>query len=89
MSDANDWNTQIINEFRENAGVVGGQFEGSPFDPVVELHEKFGIATAITLWAGAALAFWPRARRFMPVYAIVLMLLLTCTGFLGGVLSHS
>ena len=26
----NDWNTQIIEEFRANAGKVGGQFEGAP-----------------------------------------------------------
>ena len=25
-----DWNTRNINEFRANAGVVGGQFEGVP-----------------------------------------------------------
>lgn len=25
-----DWNTQIIEEFRANAGKVGGQFEGAP-----------------------------------------------------------
>lgn len=25
-----DWNTQIIEEFRANAGAVGGQFEGAP-----------------------------------------------------------
>ena len=56
---------------------------------MVELHEKFGITTAITLWAGVALAFWARARRFMPLYGILLLLLLVCTGFLGGVLSHS
>ena len=66
-----------------------GQFDDSPFHAVVELHEKFGITTAITLWAGVALAFWARARRFMPLYGILLLLLLVCTGFLGGVLSHS
>lgn len=66
-----------------------GEFEDSPFHSVVELHEKFGITTAITLWAGVALTFWARARRFMPLYAILLLLLLVCTGFLGGVLSHS
>lgn len=64
-------------------------FQDSPFHSVVELHEKFGITTAITLWAGVALTFWARARRFMPLYAILLMMLLACTGFLGGVLSHS
>ena len=30
MTDANDWNTQIINEFRANEGKVGGNFEGAP-----------------------------------------------------------
>lgn len=66
-----------------------GQFDDSPFHSVVELHQAFGITTAVTLWAGVLLTFWARARRFMPVYGIVLILLLVCTGFLGGVLSHS
>lgn len=65
------------------------QFDDSPFHSVVELHEKFGIATAITLWSGVALTFWARARRFLPLYGILLVLLLVGTGFLGGVLSHS
>jgi deazaflavin-dependent oxidoreductase (nitroreductase family) len=30
MSDANDWNTRIIEEFRANDGKVGGQFAGAP-----------------------------------------------------------
>ena len=30
MSDLNDWNAQIIAEFRANGGKVGGQFEGAP-----------------------------------------------------------
>lgn len=72
-----------------SGGAQEDQFDDSPFHSVVELHEKFGIATAITLWTGVALTFWGGARRFMPVYGIVLMLLLACTGFLGGVLSHS
>lgn len=29
MADANDFNTRIIEEFRGNAGVVGGPFEGA------------------------------------------------------------
>ena len=64
-------------------------FEDSPLHSVVELHETFGITTALSLWAGVALTFWERARRFLPVYALLLALLLACTGFLGGVLSHS
>lgn len=30
MTDMNDWNQQIIAEFRANDGKVGGQFEGAP-----------------------------------------------------------
>lgn len=30
MSDSNDWNTRIIEEFRANGGKVSGQFEGAP-----------------------------------------------------------
>ncbi len=35
MADANDWNAQVIAEFRANEGKVGGQFEGAP---VVLMH---------------------------------------------------
>ena len=30
MSEPNDWNAKIIEEFRANEGRVGGQFEGAP-----------------------------------------------------------
>ncbi len=30
MADLNDWNAKIIEEFRANAGKVGGRFEGVP-----------------------------------------------------------
>ncbi len=30
MSEYNDWNTKVIEEFRANGGKVGGQFEGAP-----------------------------------------------------------
>ena len=30
MSDFNDWNKQIIDEFRANSGKMSGQFEGTP-----------------------------------------------------------
>ena len=35
--DPNDWNAQIIAEFRANGGKVGGPFEGSP---MVLVHHK-------------------------------------------------
>jgi len=30
MTDMNDWNAKIIEEFRSHGGQVGGQFEGAP-----------------------------------------------------------
>ena len=30
MSEWNDWNRQVIDEFRANGGKVGGMFEGAP-----------------------------------------------------------
>jgi len=30
MTDMNDWNKRVIEEFRSNGGKVGGQFEGAP-----------------------------------------------------------
>ena len=35
MSDMNDWNKKVIEEFRANSGKVGGQFDGAP---VLLLH---------------------------------------------------
>ncbi len=35
MSDVNDWNAQVIAEFRANAGQLGGSFAGAP---VLLLH---------------------------------------------------
>ena len=37
MSDLNDWNTKIIEEFRANEGRVGGQFAGQT---VILIHHK-------------------------------------------------
>ncbi|MEE4023738.1 nitroreductase family deazaflavin-dependent oxidoreductase [Gordonia sp. PKS22-38] len=42
MSTADDWNTQIINEFRENDGKVGGPFEGAPMVLLHHVGRKSG-----------------------------------------------
>ncbi|GED97960.1 nitroreductase family deazaflavin-dependent oxidoreductase [Gordonia crocea] len=39
-----DWNTAIINEFRENNGKVGGAFEGAPMVLVHHVGRKSGTA---------------------------------------------
>lgn len=42
MSDTDDWNQQIIEEFRENDGKVGGPFEGSPMVLIHHVGAKTG-----------------------------------------------
>ena len=37
MADPNDWNDQVVTEFRANGGQVGGTFEGTP---VVLVHHQ-------------------------------------------------
>jgi uncharacterized membrane protein len=64
-------------------------FEGGPLREWLERHESLGEASGIALWLGLAAAFLPNARRWMWVYALLLAALLSATGFLGGILSHS
>jgi len=42
MSDWNDFNRQVIEEFRQNGGKVGGNFEGSPMILVTHTGAKTG-----------------------------------------------
>jgi deazaflavin-dependent oxidoreductase (nitroreductase family) len=44
MSDMNDFNQQIIDEFRANGGKVGGQFEGAPMTLLTTTGAKSGQA---------------------------------------------
>ena len=43
MSEANDWNRRIIDEFRSNGGKVGGRFEGNPLLLLHHIGAKTGI----------------------------------------------
>ncbi len=44
MADVNDWNAQIIAEFRANDGKVGGQFDGAPLLLLTTTGAKSGLA---------------------------------------------
>lgn len=44
MSDMNDFNAQVIDEFHANDGVVGGMFEGSPILLLHHIGAKSGSA---------------------------------------------
>jgi deazaflavin-dependent oxidoreductase (nitroreductase family) len=46
---ADDWNTNIINEFRANGGKVGGQFDGAPMVVLTTTGAKSGQRRVIPL----------------------------------------
>jgi uncharacterized membrane protein len=64
-------------------------FEHGPLEEFLERHETLGKASGIVLALGAALSFWPRADRWMWIYALAVLALLSATGFFGGILSHT
>jgi len=43
MTDTNDWNRQVIEEFRANDGKVGGMFEGMPLLLIHHVGAKSGL----------------------------------------------
>ena len=49
MSDNNDFNTQVIDEFRANGGRVGGPFEGAPMVLVHHTGAKSGVERVVPL----------------------------------------
>ena len=44
MTNPNDWNSTIVEEFRANGGRVGGQFEGAPMILIHHVGAKSGTA---------------------------------------------
>jgi len=43
MTQVNDWNSKIIEEFRSNEGQVGGQFQGAPLLLLTTRGRKSGV----------------------------------------------
>ena len=64
-------------------------FRGTPLEGIAERHEQVGIITAVALGLGAALVWVTAVRRWLWLYALVLIGLLSATGFLGGILAHT
>jgi deazaflavin-dependent oxidoreductase (nitroreductase family) len=66
MTDMNDWNRNIIEQFRSNAGQVGGQFEGMP---MLLLHTTGAKSGAARINPLAYLEF--EGRMFVWYYNLV------------------
>jgi uncharacterized membrane protein len=62
-------------------------FEQGEMHEFLEFHQWFGIASGICLWAGVLISSKAKKNLLMP-YAVLQLILLSTTGFLGGILAH-
>jgi uncharacterized membrane protein len=63
-------------------------FEGEPKAWLVNLHEKWGLATAIVLLGWALLTLWQPARKHAWLWGLVAAALVLITAFYGGIVAH-
>lgn len=61
-------------------------FEEGEMHEFVEWHQWFGIASGVCLWAGIFVSSKP--NNLLIPYALTQLVLLSVTGFLGGILAH-
>lgn len=65
------------------------EFAGRPKEWLVELHEKWGIATALGCAAWLLLTLKPRWKGLAQVFGVAVAALALAAGFLGGLVAHS
>jgi uncharacterized membrane protein len=63
-------------------------FEEGPKEWLVEVHEKIGITTAISLWIWAVMGWLKPAQRVAWIWGLVVLGFLGVAGFYGGLLAH-
>jgi hypothetical protein len=61
-------------------------FEEGEMHEFVEWHQWFGIASGVCLFAGVFIS--SKAKNLLMPYALTQLVLLSVTGFLGGILAH-
>jgi uncharacterized membrane protein len=63
-------------------------FEDTPLAQVLSIHQLLGLTTTLTLWLGVVLTGRATWRKLWRPYALLLLLVLSATGFFGGLMSH-
>ena len=69
-------------------GAQAGPFMGTPTEALVKQHATQGTLTAILLVSGAVLTHVRAAQRWLWLYALFLILAISFTGLLGGLVAH-
>jgi uncharacterized membrane protein len=72
-----------------SGGAQAGPFMGTPTEALVKQHATQGTLTALLLIAGAVLTRVRAAQRWLWIYALFLILAISFTGLLGGLVAHS
>jgi len=65
-----------------------GPFMGEPKEWLANTHRIFGILSAISIWLWYFSLIIKPFRKFKWVFAIITVILISITGFYGGVLAH-
>lgn len=63
-------------------------FEEGEMKSFLEWHRTLGITTGVVLWIGVLLTSFSQYKKLLLFYAIGLLILISATGFLGGILAH-
>ncbi len=63
-------------------------FEKGAKEWLAEIHEEFGIFTIISIWLWLFVSRIKGIRKFAIVFGIITMILISITGFYGGILAH-
>jgi uncharacterized membrane protein len=64
-------------------------FEHGAMENIFHAHENSGTISGISLWVGFFLSLSPRFKGLKVFWAIVILFLLSVTGYYGGLLAHS
>ncbi|MCI0330987.1 MAG: hypothetical protein L0196_08615 [candidate division Zixibacteria bacterium] len=65
-----------------------GAFMETPKEWLAELHEKIGIATAVSLWVLVFFGFWKPLKKYAWLWGLVVTGLALIGSFYGGLLAH-
>lgn len=63
--------------------------DSSPYLPLVERHRQLGIASIVFLGLGAVGVWFEKIQAWMWIYALILISLVSATGFYGGWIAHA
>ncbi|MFN4182868.1 MAG: hypothetical protein ACK4G3_06675 [bacterium] len=64
------------------------EFMGEPEEWLALFHRNMGIATTASLWLWFITFYWKAGKKFSLFFAVLSVLLVTITSFLGGILAH-